>query len=154
MINKNNNQQKRNENHKQRNRNYSRGKKKKELNDYIYYMGSHKQASNYKKTTEFLIDYIKGDFSYRNEIAESIQIIKYADTSTWYPRLEINTETDPEKKLKDTELQMEYKAKLDATIKRETTFESNKTKAYSFTWERCRLLMQGQIEQRNDFEKK
>ena len=48
---------------------------------------------------------------------------------------------------------MKYKAKLDTTIKRETTFESNKTKAYSLIWERCTLSMQGQNEQRNDFEK-
>ena len=53
----------------------------------------------------------------------------------------------------DTELQMKYKAKLDATIKRETTFESIKTKAYSLIWERCTLSMQGQLEQRNDYKK-
>ena len=38
---------------------------------------------------------------------------------------------------------MKCKAKLDATIKRETTFESNKTKAYSLIWERCMLSVQG-----------
>ena len=63
-------------------------------------------------------------------------------------------ETDPDKKkITDIELQMKYKAQLDATIKRETTFETNKTKAYSLIWERCTLSMQGQLEQRNDFEK-
>ena len=48
---------------------------------------------------------------------------------------------------------MKYKLHLDATIKRETTFESNKTKAYSLIWERCLLSMEGQIEQKNDSEK-
>ena len=42
MSNNYNNQQKRNENHKHQNRNYLPGKKKKELNDYVYYTGSHK----------------------------------------------------------------------------------------------------------------
>ena len=75
------------------------------MNDYKYYTGSHKQASNYKKTTEFLINYVKGEKAYKNDIAESIQNAKYADTSTWYPRLEINTEIDPDRtKAKDTEL--------------------------------------------------
>ena len=69
--------------------------------------------------------------------------------------LEINMETDPnKKKAKDTELQMKYKAKWDATIKRETTFESNKTKTYLLLWERCMLSMQGQIKQQNDFKDK
>ena len=49
---------------------------------------------------------------------------------------------------------MKYKAKLDATIKRETTFESSKTKAYSLLWKRCTLSMQGQIKQQKDFENK
>ena len=53
----------------------------------------------------------------------------------------------------DTELQRKYKVKLDATIKRETTFESNKTKAYLLIWERYMLSMQGQLEQKNDHEK-
>ena len=37
--------------------------------------------------------------------------------------------------------------------RRETIFESNKSKAYSLIWERCTLSMQGQMEQQNDFEK-
>ena len=49
---------------------------------------------------------------------------------------------------------MKYKAKLDVTMKREITFESNKTKVYSLIWESCMLLMQEQIEQRNDFKKR
>ena len=49
---------------------------------------------------------------------------------------------------------MKYKAKLDATIKRETTFESNKTKAYSLIWERCTLSIKGQIKQQNDCKNK
>ena len=152
--NNNNYNRKKNKNHKYRNRNHSPTKKKKELNDYIYYTGSHRQASDYEKTTEFLINYIKGEYVYGNDIAESIRNGKYEDTSKWYPKLETSTETDPEKKkIMDIELQMKYKAQLDATIKRETTFGTNKTKAYSLIWERCTLSMQGQLEQRNDFEK-
>ena len=47
------------------------------------------------------------------------------------------------KRIMDIELQMKYKAQLDATIKKENTFESNKIKAYSLIWERCTLSMQG-----------
>ena len=61
-------------------------------------MGSHKQASDYENTTKFLINYIKGEFAYGNNITELIRNGKYVDTSTCYPNLEINTETDPDKK--------------------------------------------------------
>ena len=129
MSNSNNNNnynQKKNKNNKYKNRNYSLVKKKKELNGYVYYTGSHKQASGYEKTTEFLINYIKGEYVYGNDIAESIRNGRYADTSKWYPKLETSTETDPDKKkIIDIELQMKYKAQLDATIKRETTFGTN-----------------------------
>ena len=119
-------------------------KKKKELNDYVYYTGSHKQASDYEKTTEFLINYIKEEYTHGNNTAESIRNGRYSYTLEWYPKLEISMEMDPDrKKIMDIELQMKYKAQLDATIKRETTFESNKTKAYLLIWERCTLLMQG-----------
>ena len=84
MSNKNNNQRKRNKNHKHWNRNYSPGKKKKELNDYVYCTRSHKQASDYEKTTKFPINYIERKFAYGKDIIESIGNGKYVDISTWY----------------------------------------------------------------------
>jgi hypothetical protein len=39
---------------------------KKSVNDYNYYLGSAKQASDYEMTTEFLINLIVKTFEYRN----------------------------------------------------------------------------------------
>ena len=75
--NKNNYNQKKNKNNKYRNRNYSPAKKKKELNDCVYYTGSHKQASDYEKTTEFLINYIK-----ENTFMETISLSQFAMVGT------------------------------------------------------------------------
>ena len=69
------------------------------MNDYIYYMRSHKQALDYKKSIEFMINHIKGEVAYGSNIAESIQNVKYANTFAWYQRLKVNTETDPDKKV-------------------------------------------------------
>jgi hypothetical protein len=41
---------------------------KKSVNDYNYYLGSAKQASDYETTTEFLINYIKKTFDYGSDI--------------------------------------------------------------------------------------
>ena len=47
--------------------------KKKESKNYLYDTGSRKQASDYETTTEFIINYIKGEFNYGNDIAESLR---------------------------------------------------------------------------------
>jgi hypothetical protein len=41
---------------------------KKSVNDYNYYLGSAKQASDYEMTTDFLINYIKKTFDYGSDI--------------------------------------------------------------------------------------
>jgi hypothetical protein len=41
---------------------------KKSVNDYNYYLGSAKQASDYETTTEFLINYIVKTLEYGNNI--------------------------------------------------------------------------------------
>ena len=53
--------------------------KKKQLTDYVYYTKGSKQASDFEKTTEFLLNYIKRE---------------YADPKEWYPSMEHNNETD------------------------------------------------------------
>ena len=47
----------------------SRSPVKKELNDYVYYLGSTKHASEYEQKTVFIIDHIKKEFEYGNDIA-------------------------------------------------------------------------------------
>ena len=127
--------------------------KKKELTDYVYYTGGSKQASDFEKTTEFLLNYIKGEFQNGNDIAESLRQREYADPKEWYPSMEHNNETDPiRRETREKEIQITFKAELDAALKRKSTYETNKTKAYALIWEQCSTLLQGQIEQRTDYE--
>ena len=126
--------------------------KKKELKDYIYYTGSNRQASDFKTTTEFIINYIKDEFTHGNDIAEALRKLEYEATENWYPKLEISKADDEETKIRETkENDIKYKAKLDATVKREQIYENNKTKSYSIIWERCSRNVQSKIEQRTDF---
>ena len=103
-----------------------------ELKDYIYYAGSNKQASNYESTTEFIINYIKGDFNYGNDIAESLRNLEWTSIELWYPTLEMSSTTNNVINITETkQFELKYKAKLDAMVKREEIFNNNKTKAYS-----------------------
>ena len=121
----------------------------------MYYTGSNCQASDFETITEFVINHIKGEFNYGNDIAESLRELKYIDTKLWYPRLKLSTVIDPAIKLVETkQYELIFKAKLDATVKREEIYKNNKTTAYSLIWERCTRAMQSKIEQRTDFNEK
>ena len=50
---------------------------KKSVNDYNYYLGSSKQASDYETTTEYLINHIKKVFDYGNDIGTAQVVIPY-----------------------------------------------------------------------------
>ena len=66
---------------------------KKSLNDYNYYLGSAKQASNYETTTEYLINYIIKTFEYGNDIGQALREFEYPDPDFW--RLTMQQSTHP-----------------------------------------------------------
>ena len=116
--------------------------RRKDLKDYLYYTGSNRQASDFETTTEFIINHIKGEFNYRSDIAELLRALKYMDTELWYSTLKLSTATDLVIISVETkQFELTFKAKLDATVKREEVYENNKTKAYSLIWERCTRAM-------------
>ena len=53
---------------------------------------------------------------------------------------------------KNKQFDLEFKANLQAFIKRTTTYEENLFKAYAFLWEKCTKGMQNKIASRKDFE--
>jgi hypothetical protein len=46
---------------------------KKSLQDYVYYIGSAKQASDFTTTTEYIINYIRRTFTQGNDIANALK---------------------------------------------------------------------------------
>jgi hypothetical protein len=66
----------------------------KSVNDYNYYLGSAKQASDYETTTKFLINYIKKTFNYGSDIGQALKELKEVDTNPWKPTLNQSSDTD------------------------------------------------------------
>jgi hypothetical protein len=57
---------------------------KKSVNDYNYYLGSAKQASDYEMTTKYLIiNYIAKTFEYGNDIGQALRELEYPDSDSW-----------------------------------------------------------------------
>jgi hypothetical protein len=67
---------------------------KKTLSDYQYYLGSAKQASDYEKTTEFLINYIRKTFTFGNDIGTALEELQPYDMTPHHPTLMASNSTD------------------------------------------------------------
>ena len=128
-------------------------KAKKTVEDYFFYVGSSKQASDYEITAEFVVNHIKKTFDRGNDIAEALRTLVKADTNVWKPTLKISTETDSKlKEREDKQFVMEYKAELDEAMRRKRTYEDNTYKAYALLWERCGKAMQSKVASRSDYD--
>ena len=57
-------------------------KKKKTLEDYYFYVGSSKQASDFETIYEYLVDYIKRTYNRGNDIAESLRVMNLPSSSS------------------------------------------------------------------------
>jgi hypothetical protein len=68
---------------------------KKTINDYNYYLGSTKQASDYQVTTKFIINHILKTYEYGEDIGQALEEESEALTDMWAPDLQKSTNTDP-----------------------------------------------------------
>jgi hypothetical protein len=136
------------------NRNASKEvKKNKTIDDYFFYVGSNKQASDFETTSEFLINHVKKTFDRGNDVAEALRTLIKEDTDVWKPSLKFSTQVDTgDKAQENRQYELEYKADLDEYIKRKRMFDSNLFKAYALIWERCAKAMQNKIVARTDYE--
>ena len=66
-------------------------KKKKTLEDYCFYVGSDKQASDFETTYEYLVNYIKRTYNRGNDMAEALRVMKLPITDEWKPSLPEST---------------------------------------------------------------
>ena len=83
---------------------------KKSFNDCNYYIGSAKQASEFKATTEFLINYIKQTYKFGMDIAMAIINQEHINTENWKPPIKRIQSEDPEiKEAENEQYKIEYK---------------------------------------------
>ena len=79
------------------------------INDYMFYVGTTKQASDYELLAEFIINYIKRTFTQANDISESLRTLTEFDTKQWRPTLQMSMSNIPEDKLReDKQYEFEY----------------------------------------------
>jgi hypothetical protein len=116
---------------------------KKTLQDYQYYLGSIKQASDYEITTSYLINQIKKNYAHGNNIATALDQLENINLLQYKPTLQSSQENDNKlKALEKRQYRIEFKTLFDVYIKCEQTYQTNLTKAYAFLWDQCSKEMQ------------
>ena len=136
---------------------YNKGKptdkKKKTLADYIYYVVSSSQASDYKATTEFLINHIREKSEYSDDIGDTLEKESKLDTDKWKPTLKRSSKTDEdEKEGENDQLKMEFEIEYAEYRERMKIYKNNLSNAYSTLWEHCSKTMQTRIKATAAFE--
>ena len=70
--------------------------KRRTIEHYQFYVGTSRQAADYKATAEFLINHIKMNFDQGNDIAETLTNMVKIKTDDWMPTLRTSNEIDDE----------------------------------------------------------
>ncbi|KAG7360091.1 hypothetical protein IV203_035190 [Nitzschia inconspicua] len=134
--------------------NNKRDHKKKTIEDYVFYLGSAKQASDYERTADYVINHIAKEFEYGLDIASALKELQPADKTSWEPKLKYSTATDADQKeAENRQHTMMYQSQLNAYIKRSEMYTANLVKAYALLWERCSQGLKNKIESRRDYSK-
>ena len=63
-------------------------KKKKSIEYYVYYVGSARQASDFKVATEFVINHIGKTYTDGEDIATALETLEDPDEKEWKPTIE------------------------------------------------------------------
>jgi hypothetical protein len=111
---------------------------KKGLSDYVYYLGSARQASDYEKTTDYQINHVRKTFSFRNNIGMALENLEEYDMLLHHPTLQVSTLTDAAAKAaEDKQFEIEFKAEYDGYMKCKQELETNMSTAHAVLWEQC-----------------
>jgi hypothetical protein len=71
-----------------------------------------KQASEFEATTEFLLNYMKQNFEFGNDVAKAITTQEPIITELWKPSLQLSRNADPEIVGENQNLNVEENRKL------------------------------------------
>jgi hypothetical protein len=86
---------------------------KKELNDYTYFLGIAKQASEYEATTLFVINYIKKEFEYGSDTAMELEELKECEVNKYNPVFQMSTSEDLSIKiLEERQYELEFQGRI------------------------------------------
>ena len=127
---------------------------KTKLEDHVFHLGTARQASDYDSNVKFIINHIQQEFDRSADIVTALEDLEHPDYEKWKPDMDDFKSTKRSKEEREAEdemLKVQYGKSFDIYLKRKTTYDDNKGKAYAVIWARCSPQMQSQLESRDDF---
>ena len=126
--------------------------KKKSMSDYVYYIGSARQASDYVTVTNYIINYIRRTYDKGNDIATALEKLEEVDFTSREPQLKISKKTDQaEKAREDKQFEKQYEIEYTEFNKTKNKYEDNKCAADALLWNQCTNTMKAKIQARKDY---
>ena len=128
-------------------------KTRKGLSDYVYYIGSARQASDFNTITNYIIMNIRKTFTpWGDDIADALESRIPFDPEIYRPKLkESKSENPKEKEHEDRQYSALYEAQIKSFVAREAAYESNQGRAYALLYQQCNKALQHRLETRVDF---
>ena len=96
--------------------------RKKTLADYVFYIGSAKQASDYVVTSQYILNHIRKTFEHGDDIADALEAQQKPDFDDWMPALRISSaENEAQRAAEGAQYAILYKAKIESFVRRTDT---------------------------------
>jgi hypothetical protein len=128
-------------------------KTRKTLADYVFYIGSTKTASEFEVVSQYVINHIRKEFTYGEDIGEALEERAEVDFDAYKPTLRMSVLADDIARDKeDTEFDKIFEAQVRVYIERVAMYQSNKKKAFALIYEQCHKTLQGKLKARANYD--
>ena len=117
----------------------------------VYFIDSTKQADNYNRVTEAILEYFVRNYTYGVDIVESLEELTLKDMRKFRPKKE-KPPDDADEEEKEA-IEDDYKEDMKHYGQRKRTFSTNLEAAYGVIWGQCTLALKNRIQQRVDWNK-
>jgi hypothetical protein len=128
---------------------------RKSMSDYIYNIGSGKQAIEFIAITKYLIKMIRETNNYGEDVGKALETGIEIDFNELMPRLQTSRSEDEDTRIIESEqFKVLDRAEIDSFVKRKDTYLSNMGNAYAMIYGQFSKAMQSQLQSRIDFEER
>ena len=119
-----------------------------ELGSNVYYIGDARQADNYTKTTEVIINYIKKNYKLGNEVCQALE----TGTDYTFARPESVDSTGAIVPIDPTSVDgLITKQLINRYVDNLEKYEAEKSNAYGLIYGQCTKGLRDKLEQRSDW---
>jgi hypothetical protein len=123
------------------------------LADYIFHLGSAKQACDYKLVSQLIINHIRKEFTNGDDICDALEDKQEVNVDTHRPSITMSQAQDAvtrDKEYQDNE--KIFEAQVRVFVARQDMYATNKRKAFALIYEQCHKTPQSTLKARANYD--